>query len=211
MAYATTTDVQGFMPGTSLGSTTDATYTTALTNFIAVASLLVDNYVGRWSGFFVATTDDQTRWFDGPDASTDAPGFLRIDECTSVTSVSIAEDGDPTDLTATATDDYFLWPHNYGNLSVPIRALILDRLNGDYADWPPYPKAVKVVGKFGYSAAAPVNIKLAVCMQVVRWLKRFQAAMQTANAIPELGTLTYSQLDPDIQELIRPYVVELSE
>jgi len=211
MAYASSSDALALMPGGQLSSTTDTSYAAALTLFLTYASDLVDERMGRERGFFAADTDDATRWYDGPDGTTDDPAFLRIDECVSVTGVSIAETGDPSALTATATDDWFLWPHNYGAKSVPIRALILDRMNGDYANWPPYPKSVRVTGKFGYAATPPVTVKLAVCMQAVRWYKRLQAAMQSAAAIPELGTMVYAALDPDIEALLRPYILELSE
>ena len=79
----------------------------------------------------------------------------------------------------------------------------MDTINGTKEMWYDYPKAVKVIGKFGFSAAAPSEIVQATIIQVMRWFKRGQQAYQDTGAIVELAQLRYvRKLDPDVETLL---------
>ncbi len=101
--------------------------------------------------------------------------------------------------TALLAADYFMWPYNALAEGVPYQRLDLDVINGTYRLWYGYPRAVKIVGKFGYSTEAPDMIVQATVTQAVRWFKRAQQAFADTGAIVELGQLRYTQrLDPDV-------------
>lgn len=82
--------------------------------------------------------------------------------------------------------------------------MAVDYFNGSKAVWYAYPKAVKVVGKFGYTTATPDDVKQATIIQAVRWFKRGQQSFKDTGAIAELGQLQYTQaLDPDVAQLLK--------
>ena len=208
--YATATQIKALIPDT----TWSTTYDTLLGTYATYASRLIDRTVGRWPGFFAAddSTTEETRWFDGPVDEHDSAdaAYIRIDELAKApTSIKIAEDGDTSDLSTLSSSDYWLTPYNFATMGQPARGVRLNP-NKDYYTWPKYYKSIQIVGHFGYALdTAPSDVTLACCMQVVRWFKRMQQAMQTVGAIPEVGQLSYSKLDPDIAQILDHYVLEL--
>lgn len=201
--YCQLSDIKAEIPESGLNSTTD--YDAALTAMISEASRLIDGEVGRWPGFFYPSTDDQTRYYDGSGGLD-----LRTDELVSVTSVSVAEQGDITDYTAWTSSDYITYPLNASAHGVPITRLAINRFgNTDKAAWYAFPKAVKIVGVFGWSATVPSVIARACKTQAVRYYMRAKQAWQDAGAAPELGQMVYvRRLDPDVQEILRRWQLE---
>lgn len=64
---------------------------------------------------------------------------------------------------------------------------------------------IVVVGKFGYSETPPDNIVEAAAMWSAYLFKRYQAALQSATAMPELGQLVYHEAIPSqVLALLRP-------
>lgn len=161
------------------------------------ASRMIDNYLGRKPRSFYSSTDS-TLYFTGSGGDE-----LWIPELAATpTSVSVAETGDLDTYTLWSSSDYFEWPYNYADEEVPIMRL---DINPDGAEdyWPNYPKAVKIVGKFGFSTTPPEEIKLATIIQTVRWFKRNQQSWADTGAIVELGQLRYTQkLDPDVEQIL---------
>jgi len=202
--YCSTSDIKSDMPDSFLASTTDTTYDTAIATFITAASRLIDKAIGREPGWF-ASTDSETRYYDGS-----GEVMQEIDECHTLTSVSVAEDGGTAvaDYTAWVQDtDYYVQPYNYSVLEVPITRLIAD-WNGDKSTWAHFRKSVMVTGQFGYSATAPDDIKMACKIQAMRWFGRAKQMYQDASASAQTGQLIYAQsLDPDIKEILRPYII----
>lgn len=201
-SYCSSSDLKAY-PELGLNSTTD--YDVIITDDCAVASRLIDREVGKWPGFFYPTTDDVTRYFDG-----NGEQELDIDPFVSITSVSVSEEGDysSSDYT-TWTDgtDYYTWPYNSTSLSEPIQRLIVDH-NGDKLNWTRFKKAVKVIGVAGYSATTPDVIRKAATIQVFRWYMRGKQAFADGGANIELGRMVYvKQLDPDIKELLRSFMM----
>lgn len=202
--YCSSSDIKSDIPDSPLASTTDTTYDTALATFITAASRLIDKEVGREPNYF-ASTDSQTRYFDGSGEVTQ-----EIDECHTLTSVAVSESGGTAaaDYTAWTLDtDYYVWPYQYAALGVPICRLIAD-WNGNKIVFAPFRKALKIVGQFGYSALPPDDIKMATKIQAVRLFARAKQLYQDAGASAQTGQLIYAQsLDPDIKEILRGYCI----
>jgi len=192
--YCTNTEIKAAMPDGNWGSS----YDTLLTALATRASRALDGLLKRMPGAFYVSAD-ATYYFTG---SGDAE--LWIGELAAApTSVAVAESGDITSYTAWAATDYHLWPYNALSEGMPYQRLDIDLLNGTKALWYAYPKAVKIVGKFGFSAAIPDEIKEAAIIQASRWFKRGQQAYADTGAITELGQLHYTkQIDPDIAAIL---------
>lgn len=182
------------MPDTTFGSGYDA----ALEALAKRASRAIDRYTNRKPGAFYVDAD-VTLYFDG---SGDTK--LWIGELAAApTTVQVAETGVLTTLTTWESTDYLCWPYNALDDGQPYTRLDLDIYNGTKSTWYAYPKAIKIAGKFGYSATVPDDVKQAAIIQAVRWFKRGQQAYSDTGAIVELGQLTYTKaLDPDVALMI---------
>lgn len=200
--YATLEDVQELLSDTNLG----VGYDSLIEGLITRASRLIDRLTNRGEGAYAASTDE-TRYFDGSGGSE-----LWIEELAAApTSVSVAETGDVDGAAGTggtytlwSTSDYLLWPYNALLRGEPYVRLDIDLLNGSKGMWYGFRKGVKVVGKFGWSTAAPEDVKQGTLITAVRWFKRAQQAFQDTGAILELGQLRYVKaLDPDVEEMVR--------
>lgn len=194
--YVSTDDVKTMLPD---GNFPVGEYDDVLDALVTRASRAIDRMTGREPGAY-AVSADTTRYF-GP--SRDG-GCLWIGELAAApTSVSMSMTGSLTAYTALATTDYVPWPYNAIAEGRPYLRLDIDGINGAYGVWYPYPKAVKVVGKFGYSTTAPAMIVQATLTQAVRWFKRAQQGFADTGAIIDLGQLTYTQrIDPDIVTML---------
>ena len=205
--YCSTSDIKAEMPDSTLASSTDTTYDTAIGTFITAASRLIDKEVGREANWF-STTDEQTRYFDGS-----GEVMQEIDECHTLTTVSVSESGETcssgyTDWTLDT--DFYISPYNYSDLGIPFTRLIAD-FNGTKYRFPRYRKCVKVVGQFGYSASPPEDIQQACKIQTMRWFARAKQMYQDGGGGTQTGQLIYSKytsaLDPDIEEILRSYQI----
>ena len=189
-AYCTAAEVKAVMPDSF--TTTDTDYDTLLGTLASRASRAIDKFCKRDEGAFYADTDE-TRYFDG--SGTDE---LLIDELAAApTSLSVAEDG--INYTDWTTEDYILWPYN----RTPYTRILVDMMNGAKSIFPKFPRAVKIVGKFGYSVAVPDDIKQAAIIMTVRYFKRGQQGFNDVGAVVELGQLRYvDKLDPDVAAIL---------
>jgi hypothetical protein len=176
----------------------DESYQELFEQLITRASRLIDGLLKREPGAFYVSADT-TRYFSGS-----GDERLWIGEMAAApTTVSVAETGILTTYTAWAATDYICWPYNALLEGMPYLRLDIDSLNGTKSCWYSYPKSVKVIGKFGFSAAVPDEIKEACIVQIVRWFKRGQQAFQDAGAVMELGQLRYvRKLDPEVETML---------
>jgi hypothetical protein len=203
--YITADDIRAEMPDTEWGGK----YTVLFEAIAGQASRAIDRFVKRRPGAFYSDTDS-TEYFDGSGTLEQWVGELAA----APTSVAVAETGDVDSSAGTggtyttwATSDYLLWPYNAVAASEPFLRLDIDLLNGSKAVWYRFPKSVKIVGKFGYSAAVPDDVKYATLVQAVRMFKRSQQAFQDAGASVELGALRYvKDLDPDVGLMVQHYL-----
>lgn len=201
--YCSTSDIKSDMPDSGLSSSTDTTYDTAIGSMITAASRLIDKEVGREANWF-SSTDEQTRYFDGS-----GEVVQEIDECHTLTSVSVSESGETcssgyTDWTLDT--DFYVWPYNYSDLGIPFTRLIAD-FNGNGINFPRYRKAVKVVGQFGYSSTPPDDIKQACKIQAVRWFSRAKQMYQDQGGGDWAGQTVFAKndLDPDVKIILSSY------
>ena len=192
--YCTADEVTAAMPDGNWGAGYDA----LLLLLAARASRAIDRYTKREPGAYYVNADT-TRYF-----TAEGDVSLQVGEMAAVpTTVSIAEAGDITDLTALVATDYFMEPYNALAEGLPYNFIKLDVLNGDWAYWPGFQKSVVIVGKFGYAAAVPDDVKQCSIIQCARWFKRGQQGFQDTGAIIELGQLRYTRtMDPDVQEMV---------
>ena len=203
-SYCTVSDIKADMPDSPLFTSTDTNIDTAITALITAASRLIDKEVGAMPGYF-ASSDSETRYYDG-----DGTDVIDIDEMVSITSLSVAQGGGraTSDYTTwTVNTDFYTMPYNSG-AGLPIRKIIVEALSGK-ATFPKSRKAVKVVGVFGYAAAAPEDIKQACKIQAYRWFMRAKQGYQDASANAAMGSMIYAQeLDPDVKEILKHYRLE---
>ncbi len=168
-----------------------------LENIIMSVSRSIDNYTGRR---FWVNTSDETRYYQAQSGRRVLP-----DDIVSVTSLATDSDGDATyEDTWTATD-YNLLPVNASLDGIPYNMIEITP-DGDYS----FPanrnrKAVKVVGKFGWSSA-PYPVQEACLIQSIRLFRRKDAPFGVVGG-GEMGqAVVISKLDPDVEMLLRPYV-----
>lgn len=192
--YVTRDEIKQGLPDSSWGSDYDA----GLDVLAARASRAIDMHLKRKPGAFYVNAD-VTLYFDGSGNSQ-----LWIEELAAApTSVQVAETGVLTTLTSWASTDYVLWPYNALDYGTPYLRLDVDLMSGTKSLWYGYRKAVKIVGKFGFSTTVPGEIKEAAIIQAVRWFKRGQQAFADVGAVEALGQLKYVQrLDPDVAGIL---------
>lgn len=219
--YCEVEDIRTAFPSTTL----DVSYDPLLTALVTRASRAIDRFTGREPGAY-QVENDTTRYFTPRPNRTRAnlyrnavtdntlgayvpggPNELWIGElATDPTLVSMALTGNLTQYTALAATNYLMWPYNAPAEGQPYRRIDLDLLNGTYRLWYQFPKAVKIVGKFGYSLTPPDEIVQATIIQAARWYKRATQGFADTGAIVELGQLRYTQkLDPDVALIIQHF------
>ena len=214
--YCSVTDIKNDMPESGLSSTTD--YDAALTAMITDASRLIDNEVGRWPNYFLPSSDPETRYYDGSDWEAVIRFAwrslqMRIDDCAGVTEFAVSEGGGlaSSDYTVWAAGDYLVHPYNYSALNIPIHWIEIDFINGSQRTFWGYPMGVRVKGYFGHGLTVPSPVARATKIQVIRWFMRGKQAFADSGANQITGQMTYvKKLDPDVAELIKPYMLENS-
>ena len=162
----------------------------------SAASELIDGYCGRTFG-----TVSTTRYYAAEDAT-----VLQVDDLAG-TAVTIAtSDYDPPQWEVTwATTDYQLEPLNavVDGLSWPYTRI---RAVGDYL-WPfdDHEIGVRITGVFGWPSVPSVITQAAV-IQASRIFKRLDSPLGVAG-FGDMGAIRVSrQLDPDVSQLVAPYV-----
>jgi hypothetical protein len=204
--YASSTDAFGELPESSFSSSDYSN----MANYVTVASRLIDAEVGRWDGFFYPTTDDVTRYYTGSGCDEQ-----NIDEFVSITTLSVAESGgySSSDYTAWSSTDYYTFPFNASVEGKPSYRLIVDEFSSKRGFYS-YPKSVKVVGIFGYSATTHPLVAQACRTQAVRWFMRAKGGWQDKVNSESMGELRYqgiSKLDGDICAMLHNLKIELDK
>jgi hypothetical protein len=202
--YVTIEELKADLPDVDLDTLAD--YDLVLAEMVTSASRLIDREVGGWPDYFISSTDDETRYYDGSGEQEQ-----HIDAMTSLTSVSVSESGGraATDYTDWTEDtDFYVWPYNYSVVNQPIQKLIVDNDSGDKGKFSAVRKGVKVTGKFGYSTEVPDDVRQAAKIQAMRWFMRSKQSYQDTSASERLGQLLYTQsLDPDVKRILQAYKI----
>ncbi len=156
-----------------------------------------------WQRFFT-TAADETRYYTAELADTLKPP----DRIVSVTTLKTDADGDRTyEDSWTEDTDFDLMPYNATLDGIPYHSIVITP-NGSYR-FPTTPKGVEIAGKFGW-AAAPKGVVEACLLYSHRLMARRNTPLGVsgAAAVGELTmTVTQMKADPEIMELLDPYVL----
>lgn len=188
------------------------------TTLITRVSRTIDIKCQREPGAFAVGADD-TRYYDGPpmDSFLGLPRWdlgnaisypsLKIDDIAAVTSVAVSQNGDLNNYTLWSASDYWMEPLNAPSYNEPYNRIVIDVLNGGQRSFFWYKKGVRVIGKFGFSTAAPDPIKQAAIIMCGRWIKRADLAYADRYmATDKPNPLIYLRTeDQDIIDLLAPY------
>lgn len=220
--YTTLADVKAQLTE-SLGSSTDTTYDALISSLITSASRAIDGYLGQEDDYFhahntghsssddgstdhIPAHDEETRYYDG-----NGVDRLKIDDFISISELAVSEEGslESTNYTVWTSSDYYVYPYNAYSKGKPYNTLVIDNLNGDKGAFYAFPKSVRVVGVFGYSAHPPQDVIQACNIMVIRYFMRAKNAFADAGANPNIGQMFYvRELDPDVKLLLNKYVIE---
>lgn len=175
----------------------------AIESVIEAVSRSIDKIC--WQRFFTSTANE-TRYF-----TAEFSGWLRLPErIISVNTLKTDNDNDRTYENTWAVTDYDLLPYNATLDGEPFR-WIESTPNGDYSFPIGVPKGVEISGKFGWSAA-PGPVVEACLLASHRLMARRNSpyGVSGAAAVGNL-TLTVQKMksDPDIMELLSPYIMRM--
>jgi hypothetical protein len=161
---------------------------TVIERMVESASRFFDG--ATWRRFYT-TAADETRYFKALNGER-----CYTDDIVSITSVAIDQDGDRTYETTLATTDYDTKPDNTSLTSEPITWLEMSP-NGNYS-FTTQSKGVKIVGKFGFAAAAPADVKMTIEEIVINtYKKRFGVNTTGAATITGAGVVITPKDIPD--------------
>lgn len=211
-SYATVDELQ---VRTNMVAVLTAAKETEYEEIIAAISNKIDRFCRRPDGF-VATAADETRYFQGS-----GKRWMRIPECTSITTVSVKDAYLDTAYVAWETPTTVLagdgdWFPSAGSVDRPIynrtpyTLLQIDQ-NGDYSY---FTKGilgmvtVKIVAKWGYATIVPPDIQEACLAQAAILIKRFEAAMSTVTGDANLGTIVTSVRAASLEKDVRNMLVD---
>jgi hypothetical protein len=173
----------------------------AIESVIEAISREIDNIC--WQRFFT-TAADETRYYTAENRYTLILPYPLV----SVNTLKTDEDGDRTYEVTWTTSDYDKMPYNATLNGEPYRWLETTP-NGDYSFPAGIAKGVEISGKFGWSSA-PLPVVEACLLGSHRLMARRNSpyGVSGAAAMGNL-TLTVKQMksDPDIMELLEPYIV----
>jgi len=161
---------------------------------IEAASRWIDEYCGTW---FYASSE--TRYY-----TADWHDLVYIDDLLSVTTLKTDDNGDGVHETTWAATDYIPEPRNNPLRSRPYRQLRVN-VNGVNAFPRDVVDGVEITGSFGYSTAAPLNVKQA-CLLIAHRLYRRKDAIFGVAGTPGLGvTVIQAKIaaDSDVQQLLQ--------
>jgi hypothetical protein len=152
--------------------------------------VIIDTYCGR---HFDQVTE--TRYFDGAGAA------LWIDDITTITSISLDEDGDGTYESLLVTSDYIAYPFNKGQY---YRLEISNNSNyGGFASG--VKKGVKIVGVWGY-LTVPLDVVRAAKTLVIAMFNNRQAQGKQSETLGDYSyTLSKDTADDILKSKLSSY------
>ncbi len=189
-----------------------------ITSALTAASRAIDELCGRR---FYTTASDETRYFTvygntyaGVPSYPGYPGYgaalaggrIKVGDLISVTSLSTDPSGNGTYTESWAATDYTLEPFNNGLDGKPYRYITRHPLGSFYFPIG-YPKAIRVVGRFGWSTP-PAQVVDATTILASRLLKRKrEAPFGVVTVGIDTGAIArISSVDPDVKFLLQPFM-----
>jgi hypothetical protein len=168
-------------------------YDEELERTIETASRYIDNFCNR----FFYTDSSQTKYFTAI-----ARDEVIVTDLISVTSLAVDDDGSRDYNDTWSATDYDLYPLDPKGGEPYTR--IRPTPQGNY-HFSLYPKGVKIVGDFGWSAV-PAAVRGACILQAERLWMRREAPFGIAGDSRRLGEIhLVSELDPDVKALLESY------
>lgn len=159
-----------------------------LEQLIEAASRQIDGWCGR-----VFTAGDSNRRL-----TADTYDMLILPEdLYEVTAIALDYDGDGVYERTWALTDVDMQPY-------PGPYQIVRPRNG-YA-FPTHPYAIQIQGLWGFGGDVPPTIREACLLQAARLYKRKDAPFGIAGSADHGQLQTISRIDPDVNELIKPYI-----
>lgn len=204
-AYTDVPSVKLLLPSSDLGAKYDQLFEFA----IGVASREIDNYLKRKPGAFKVESNT-TRyfagngkwylWFKGMNPELAAlPATVACAESGQYDSVA----GSGGSYTTWAVTDYYLEPENALEDGLPFLKMCVNVMTGNKSFFPPYPRSVKITGRWGFSVEVPPEIEKATQIQAMRFFKRAQQAFADAGAITEFVKAQFvKELDPEVKTIL---------
>ena len=194
-AYGTVTQLKGRTERTDALS---AALTATWEEMLEAISRKIDNICKVPDNYFVADSVDDTRHLSGTGENS-----LLIPHAMSITTVSVKVDYDDTAYVAWSTPsttyagdgDWYLIAGNPKRPvfnHTPYTYLMIDP-NGDYSYFPNGENFwnVTLLGKFGYSTAAPADIRECCLAEAVVLIQRFGGLMDDSQSNTDMGQLMY--------------------
>lgn len=211
--YATVTEVK-----TNIGKT-GAEDDVNLAVVLDAAEAAIDRICNRLDGFKALTTAT-ARVFFGL-----GKPFQFIDECVAITTVAVKDSPTDSTYTAWAAADWvaFSGDPQYPDFNgLPYTGVMVDP-GGDFSVFisgkfssrkgfsqdldvtfvPRQIPTVKVTARWGYSVAAPAQVKLAAIALTARWWKRGKGSWQNAVQSADFGTMNFDNEDKDIMMMLK--------
>ena len=176
------------------GMTSNAPDDEVMESIITDVSRHIDAQTGRR---FYSTTADETRTY-----STANRRRVFTDDILSVTTLKVDYDGDRTYATTISSTDYDLAPDNALLNGEPYTYIELAPLCVE--NFPQYRRGVQVVGKFGYSATTPADIRqacLLICVSLYQ-ARRGMGAEGTAQVTGAGVVITPRHVPPMAQKIL---------
>lgn len=170
---------------------TGTEHDTVLEQMIEAASRQIDGWCGR-----AFTDSDSNRRL-----TADAHDLLILPEdLFEITAIAVDYDGDGVYERTWDITDVDLQPY-------PGPYQVLRPRNG-YA-FPTHCYAIQIIGLWGFGADVPPTIREACLLQVARLYKRKDAPFGVTGSAEHGQLQTISRIDPDVNELIKPYIRNL--
>lgn len=182
-----------------LGITSDTSRDDLLTAALAAASRSVDQYTGRRFYADGVATARVYRSFRRVVPEPDGDRIL-IDDVSSTTGL-VVEVGSAGSTSYSTTTQYEVQPDNALARGFPITSLLAVSNGWGYGTT----ARVRVTAKWGWPAV-PDEVTSATLIQASRLFKRRESPEGVIGSA-EWGTIRLSRVDPDVQALLRPYVL----
>lgn len=174
---------------------TDNNDDTLLENCIESASRRIDGFCNR---FFYQRTATSVLLYAGN------LYFVTVPDLVSVTTLATDNAGDGTFSTVWSATDYQLEPLDRGLQSRPATAVRAVAGKSFPLFAVPRRPGVQITGTWGWSAI-PDDIRDACVLLAMRHYARFNSPLGVAG-FGEMGAVTVRAVDPDVRDLLAPYV-----
>lgn len=204
--YTDLASVKLLFPSNEFG----AKYDPLFEHVIETASRKIDMHLKRKPGAFFVSSDT-TRYFNGNGKAELWFRGLNPELAAVPTTVACAESGQVDSMagsggtyTTWVAADYYLEPENALEDGLPFLKMLINLQTGNKSYFPPYPRAVKITGRWGFSTTVPLEIQQATEIMAVRFFKRAQQAFADAGAVNEFVKMQYvKDFDPDVLPILK--------